>query len=1016
MDRFLVPKSKYRLTPTYNVFSISHNLKHGPRKQTFQSKVQYKYKARIDLLKKNTDPTRFRDGYPKDKAGAIDLIRRVHGTDSITVGPPDTFDGTHKKTGSDRVRCNICVDYPQPMLRATHKKEAEGIFSAAGRPWKLQKVVSHFVGKPHYEALSASRAHDLKLHLALHPEENVNNYTQNVLERACAERKQTIYETRIKHVGMVYTDMKCLTLSSNSFPARDLVDSYCDHLLELKDDDFKPFIPTPDDCRYNNPTAHKRYRTMLSDDITEHFVKPLFANVLAASVAYDGWRAFHELYIHGSRLVFKDGTIKHVFIALVDPTGGGAAGCVESFNLAYKRVFDDETTFNDFMECVVCQTSDGAAVNTGAEAGANVTIRTDIIKNPNLPELICDTHCGHNAWKDWLKAFDVIYRVITQHNAFVSFTHRGDIMKDFRDYTRDTIYKDHPKDDQYYPKRLPKGGTTRMASHAFNGMYDAHEGVDCWLLFLDHRSTHGRDSTVRFTAIDHFSRLVNFKKLRNHYLVMDLMRHYTIFDKAGQIVGIGILELYECKNQVINAMKQMQHQYGEFETNFYVTMLTHDNNGHYVYDYGLTHIDNVHMDIIEALKSSVLDTVTKSNGDKHLILPISDQDKQRCSWLNLRHDIIQYFIDRINDRCLRHDVVKYVKLFDPKVWRTQYGILSATEFMDCFAHDAVKKLIEYWPRINETQCKIGLVTVKQIFIDVFMTTEKLTLTVFGQFIVNKFQYNEINNVKINGPPINQYDGRRVAAAATMKSRTVSIDVKKHTEQPYLKVFFHETKQSRDEKLQEMESLRQFKIANKNIQNMKPLIKRNKSKSKRVRARQNTDRYQANITAYMLHYQAQQTAQREVFNHKNLVTMILTQLVEEQGETARSIFHLRLINKAWNEAMKTQRLRREYMSIACYFNVSKDDAEEYVCCFSDKEEELYHRVIGQTICDRSWMLLSVNDMLLFCKSMFQERMSKNDIRQKMMDYYHVTYNTVKNDYRCRLALKIFKSRIESDDYY
>eukprot|EP01084_Bolivina_argentea_P245884 411595_1 len=176
MDRFLVPKSKYRLTPTYNVFSISHNLKHGPRKQTFQSKVQYKYKARIDLLKKNTDPTRFRDGYPKDKAGAIDLIRRVHGTDSITVGPPDTFDGTHKKTGSDRVRCNICVDYPQPMLRATHKKEAEGIFSAAGRPWKPQKVVSHFVGKPHYEALSASRAHDLKLHLALHPEENVNNY------------------------------------------------------------------------------------------------------------------------------------------------------------------------------------------------------------------------------------------------------------------------------------------------------------------------------------------------------------------------------------------------------------------------------------------------------------------------------------------------------------------------------------------------------------------------------------------------------------------------------------------------------------------------------------------------------------------------------------------------------------------------------------------------------------------------------------------------------------------------
>eukprot|EP01083_Nonionella_stella_P014609 41022_1 len=186
--------------------------------------------------------------------------------------------------------------------------------------------------------------------------------------------------------------------------------------------------------------------------------------------------------------------------------------------------------------------------------------------------------------------------------------------------------------------------------------------------------------------------------------------------------------------------------------------------------------------------------------------------------------------------------------------------------------------------------------------------------------------------------------------------------------------------------------------------------------RRVHGQQNTDRYQANITAYMLHYQAQQTAQREVFNHKNLVTMILTQLVEEQGETARSIFHLRLINKAWNEAMKTQRLRREYMSIACYFNVSKDDAEEYVCCFSDKEEELYHRVIGQTICDRSWMLLSVNDMLLFCKSMFQERMSKNDIRQKMMDYYHVTYNTVKNDYRCRLALKIFKSRIESDDYY
>ena len=196
----------------------------------------------------------------------------------------------------------------------------------------------------------------------------------------------------------------------------------------------------------------------------------------------------------------------------MSPTLNGAAGCVESFNIAYKRLFEDDKAFRKWLLTIASTTIDDVFVSTGKDNGANVIIKTKIISNPNLPEQICIGHCGSNAIKDLKNTFGLISITISNHENTVSYTHRRDIFKAFRVYCSDVVFANEPKQDVFIPKRWPKAGATRMPSHLFSSMLTTHKNYDVWLLFLDDRSTNGRDTETRISAMEQFHKLIDFKK------------------------------------------------------------------------------------------------------------------------------------------------------------------------------------------------------------------------------------------------------------------------------------------------------------------------------------------------------------------------------------------------------------------------------------------------------------------------------------------------------------------------
>lgn len=117
---------------------------------------------------------------------------------------------------------------------------------------------------------------------------------------------------------------------------------YIDHAVALgPDGEWTDFNPTDEQCRYQNRRRYGEIRSLISDDVTEYHVAPLFRSdeLLAVGVSYDGVRLHHELFHHVARMVFNDGTIKNIFVALIDPVDGGAHGLVVSFKEAYGRLF-----------------------------------------------------------------------------------------------------------------------------------------------------------------------------------------------------------------------------------------------------------------------------------------------------------------------------------------------------------------------------------------------------------------------------------------------------------------------------------------------------------------------------------------------------------------------------------------------------------------------------------------------------------------------------------------------------
>ena len=420
----------------------------------------------------------------KFDASAVAEIRLLYGKESLTIGDDSLFGRMQGAKKKCYFRCNVCVLYPSHMITVGRSRSTPAIASFAGKKYDLVKMIDHYLALSHESAIDQYRAEMLKRFLKQNPSENVADFTTNVLLQD--RRGDETFQIRLKQISMVYNDLKSLTISARTFPSRDLLQGYVAHCLSLKDKPWTDYVPTQAACRYNNPTAHQRYRRLFSEDIRQTYVNPMFGSkLLACCVGYDGWRAF------------ADSTLVHVFVALIKPESGGAAGCVESFKKAYRGRFKTEKEFKEFLLKVVAQVSDKASTMAGNKTGANKQIREDVIGNALLPEMICTGHCGHNSCKDTFTAFGCVDRCVTDHNSLVAFSHRGEIWSDFKKYCVESIFVDVPKEDHVVPARFTSAGTTRMESHLHRSI-EGSDGVrDLWMLSIEDRMCNHRDSHTR---------------------------------------------------------------------------------------------------------------------------------------------------------------------------------------------------------------------------------------------------------------------------------------------------------------------------------------------------------------------------------------------------------------------------------------------------------------------------------------------------------------------------------------
>ena len=158
-------------------------------------------------------------------------------------------------------RCNVCVLIPCHVMKVANMKTTPALASHKGKKYDLKQMIDHFMASPHELAIKQDRADALQQYLLLNPDKKPSDFTANSLEQN--PRDVETLSIRLKQVAEVYNDLKAITLSGRTFPARSLIQGYVEHCQSLKNGEWKDYIPTQPQCRYNNPTAHKRYRSLI---------------------------------------------------------------------------------------------------------------------------------------------------------------------------------------------------------------------------------------------------------------------------------------------------------------------------------------------------------------------------------------------------------------------------------------------------------------------------------------------------------------------------------------------------------------------------------------------------------------------------------------------------------------------------------------------------------------------------------------------------------------------------------
>lgn len=328
----------------------------------------------------------------------------------------DIFDG-QKKGERKKVRCILCIKYPDTVKRLSYNRIIPAIATEAGTKYRGEVVFEHLTSLYHKECVKMEKIKLLELPTpALTPMDlHISKANEN---KANEIGKMMIH---------VYTDAKRLNLSAWSWPARYVTAQTAFSFSFNGSQQNQSIIPDGLSLSYVNPPTHLDLLTCIVDADRNSITEKL-RNCLALSLRVDGSvdrTQKDKIYIL-AKIVSSDGNSELIFLGVGEQKRAKAVGLLETVLSCIEEHFGVEFLNESILRKISSMCTDGTNLNSGERGGLwalfEEKMRTSGSETPFL-KIWCVVHRSNLAFEDMKDEVDDVNKVLNILSTLSSFFH-----------------------------------------------------------------------------------------------------------------------------------------------------------------------------------------------------------------------------------------------------------------------------------------------------------------------------------------------------------------------------------------------------------------------------------------------------------------------------------------------------------------------------------------------------------------------------------------------------------------
>ena len=352
-----------------------------------------------------------------------------------------------KKGERKRIRCEVCVKYPDIIKKLCYRGRIPPICTVTGTEARSETEISHIESDAHKEAVKAERINGLSY------KEKVE--TVPLFKISKAQNKEFADKVG-KLITHVYNDAKLLTSSAFSWPSR-VVTSEIAQQFDMNAQ-FEPYVASTFDLQYVSPAGHQELLEAIVKADIPNFQSNI-DNCLAVSfrcdASMDRTQKDNEFML--IKTIDKEGNESLRYVGLGFVKGHGAEGHLE----ALKEGLKDTIGFDKLLEVASHLSTDGENKNVGKNKGLWKLIDNEReSKGMKFPMLksVCAVHSSALAFKDVCKVVKEVDTMLRKLSGISTYFQSS--------AARTSELEEIAKELDFRVRRLPKYFEIRWAEFA----------------------------------------------------------------------------------------------------------------------------------------------------------------------------------------------------------------------------------------------------------------------------------------------------------------------------------------------------------------------------------------------------------------------------------------------------------------------------------------------------------------------------------------------------------------------